>query len=98
MKTILVFLCGFVFQTNTYVQNKQQAEKAFVAELNSIIKNTKKENEGFKFDGKTIIEQEFALNEKGILSIFRTRNKSNLFFSLDYFRVKKEKNQQTQIE
>ena len=66
---IVLLLLFIVFHSSATAQPKQQAEKAFVAELNNIIKNTKEENEGFKFDGKIVIENEFAINKQGILSL-----------------------------
>ena len=81
MKTILFLLCCIVFQINTYAQPKQEAEKTFLTALNNIIKNTKEENEGFKFDGEKVIEQEFAINEQGILSLtLRYNNNDGTFY------------------
>jgi hypothetical protein len=60
----------------------KKPKKPFWAELNNIIKNTIEENEGFKFDGKTIIEQEFALNDQGILSlIILYNNRDDTFYN-----------------
>ncbi|MFV5702509.1 hypothetical protein ACM55F_11610 [Flavobacterium sp. XS2P12] len=81
MKNFFIITLIALFQINTYAQPKQQSEKAFVAELNNILKNTKEENEGFKFDGEKIIEQEFAINEQGILSlIIRYNNRDGTFY------------------
>lgn len=81
MKNFFIITLIALFQINTYAQPKQQSEKAFVAGLNNINKNTKEENEGFKFDGEKIIEQEFAINEQGILSlIIRYNNRDGTFY------------------
>jgi hypothetical protein len=81
MKSLFIIVIITLFQINTYAQPKQQAEKAFVAELNNLIKNTKEENEGFKFDGEKIIEQEFAINEQGVLSLtLRYKNNDGTFY------------------
>lgn len=77
MKNSIIISLMVIFQATIYAQPKQQAEKAFVAELNNILKNTKEENEGFKFDGEKIIEQEFAINEQGILSLILRYNSSD---------------------
>jgi len=78
---IVLFLLFIVFNSSGTAQPKQQAEKGFVAELNNIIKNTIEENEGFKFDGEKIIEQEFAINKQGILSLtLRFNNRDGTFY------------------
>ena len=59
MRNIIILILGLL-SIITYAQPKQQAEKAFVAALNNILKNIREENQSFKFDGKIIIKNKLA--------------------------------------
>ncbi len=68
MKTLFTYLVFFLLApTVTTAQTKQKAEKDFVNQLNSILKNSK--DEDWQPGGKMTIDSAFAINKAGILSL-----------------------------
>ncbi len=67
MKNLFIIALIVFFQINTIAQTKQKAEKAFVAELNKIISNSKEQHWAYK--GVMAIDSAFAINKKGDLSV-----------------------------
>ena len=68
MKTLLTCLYfSLLLSVAAMAQTKQKAEKAFVAELNKIISNSKEQHWAYK--GVMTIDSAFAINKKGDLSV-----------------------------
>src|SRR6478752_3658048 len=69
MKTVLAFFClCFILQSPTQAQSKQKAEKEFLKQLNSILKNSKQQH--WAYEGNVMsIDSAFAINKEGILSV-----------------------------
>lgn len=66
MKNLLVIFL-LLLPCIVFSQTKEKAEKAFVKELNSILKNS--EQQHWSYEGKMSIDSAFAINKKGILSV-----------------------------
>lgn len=68
MKKLLVFICCcFLYSHLAFAQTKQKAEKDFLNELNSILKNSPSQHWGF--DGVMTIDSGFSISPAGILSV-----------------------------
>ena len=67
MKTLVINLF-LLFPLLVMAQTKQKAEREFVAELNSIIKNSTQQH--WAYEGqKMTIDSPYAINKNGILSV-----------------------------
>jgi hypothetical protein len=64
--TIGMLSCCLFFNAAT-AQSKQKAEKAFLHQLNTILKNAKQQH--WNFEGTMTIDTAFAINKEGILSV-----------------------------
>lgn len=67
MKNILIILFLALAHFNGSAQNKQQAEKSFVKELNKIINNSDEHH--WAYEGKMSIDTPFSIDKNGILSV-----------------------------
>ena len=67
MKNRLIIFLVLLLPFITTAQSRQKAEKKFLAELNSILKNSK-DNDHWNKPGLMSIDSPFAINTQGILS------------------------------
>ena len=69
MKTLLLFLfISLCLPFYVHAQTKQKAEKEFLKQLNTILKNSK-EHDHWLQTGTMTIDSAFAINKAGILSL-----------------------------
>lgn len=67
MKIISIFICLFLLAPIFgSAQSKAKTQKKFLAELNTILQNSKEQS--WNYPGKMSIDSAFALNKNGILS------------------------------
>ena len=64
--SLLILGCS-VFLNTAIAQTKQKAEKKFIDQLNTILKNSKQQH--WNYEGMMTIDSAFAINVAGILSV-----------------------------
>lgn len=65
--SLIVITGCYLFLNTATAQPQQKAEKDFLNQLNSILKNSRQQH--WNFEGAMTIDSAFAINETGVLSV-----------------------------